>query len=157
MSRVKKRYYIAYGSNLSVEQMAHRCPDAKIAGMAVLKGWRLCFKIHADIEPCEGRVVPVLVWEISEADERNLDLYEGYPAYYIKRQIGITMTDLEGRNPRRVNAMVYVMTEEHDKLKLPMKGYYNILAEGYERFGFNRYQLELALKEAKEATEHELS
>ena len=33
----KKRYYIAYGSNLSVEQMAIRCPDAKIAGMAALK------------------------------------------------------------------------------------------------------------------------
>lgn len=27
-----KKYYIAYGSNLSVEQMADRCPDAKIAG-----------------------------------------------------------------------------------------------------------------------------
>ncbi len=28
----KMKYYIAYGSNLSVEQMAHRCPDARIAG-----------------------------------------------------------------------------------------------------------------------------
>lgn len=34
-----KKYYIAYGSNLSVEQMADRCPDAKIAGQAVLAGW----------------------------------------------------------------------------------------------------------------------
>ncbi len=34
----EKRYYIAYGSNLSVEQMAHRCPGAKIAGMAYLRG-----------------------------------------------------------------------------------------------------------------------
>lgn len=33
-----KKYYIAYGSNLSVEQMAYRCPDAKIAGQAVLAG-----------------------------------------------------------------------------------------------------------------------
>ena len=33
-----KKYYIAYGSNLSVEQMADRCPDAKIAGQAVLAG-----------------------------------------------------------------------------------------------------------------------
>ena len=49
-----KRYYIAYGSNLSVEQMAHRCPDAKIAGMAALKDWKLAFKLHADIVPCRG-------------------------------------------------------------------------------------------------------
>ena len=33
----EKRFYIAYGSNLSVEQMAYRCPDAEIAGMAALK------------------------------------------------------------------------------------------------------------------------
>ena len=26
-----KRYYIAYGSNLNVEQMRHRCPDARVA------------------------------------------------------------------------------------------------------------------------------
>ena len=36
-----KKYYIAYGSNLSVEQMAYRCPDAKL-GQAVLAGWELC-------------------------------------------------------------------------------------------------------------------
>ena len=39
-----KKYYIAYGSNLSVEQMADRCPDAKIVGQAVLAGWELLFR-----------------------------------------------------------------------------------------------------------------
>lgn len=151
-----KKYYIAYGSNLSVEQMAHRCPDAEIAGMAALKDWKLCFKIHADIEPCKGRVVPVLVWEISGRDERNLDLYEGYPSYYVKKELEITVTDFEGKNPRNVTAMVYVMTQGHS-LRIPMKGYYGVLAEGYERFGFNSHLLELALKEAKEAMEHEFS
>ncbi|HAE80882.1 MAG TPA: gamma-glutamylcyclotransferase, partial [Lachnoclostridium sp.] len=29
--------YIAYGSNLSVEQMAFRCPEAKIIGMAAIQ------------------------------------------------------------------------------------------------------------------------
>lgn len=59
---MSKKYYIAYGSNLSVAQMAHRCPEAKVAGMAALKNWKLVFRIHATIEPCEGRVVPVLIW-----------------------------------------------------------------------------------------------
>ena len=40
------RYYIAYGSNLSVEQMRHRTPKAKIVGTAVLRGWRLLFKSY---------------------------------------------------------------------------------------------------------------
>ena len=46
--------------------------------------------------------------------------------------------------------MVYLMEDGH-AIRLPMKGYYDTLAEGYRRFGFNTYLLELALKEAKEA------
>lgn len=144
----EKRYYIAYGSNLSVEQMKLRCPDARIAGMAALEGWKLSFKVHATIEPCKGRTVPVLVWEISEADEKSLDIYEGYPSYYHKKELKVRMTDLDGKNPVEVTAMAYIMDEKHG-LRRPMAGYYEALKEGYERFGFNTYLLELALKEAE--------
>ena len=147
---MSRRLYIAYGSNLSVEQMAVRCPDAKVVGKAVLKDWRLCFKVHADIEPCEGRTVPVLVWEVSPSDEKALDRYEGYPQYYIKQDIGITMTDLDGNEPREAEAFVYTMTAGHS-LRMPWQGYYGVLEEGYERFGFDRDVLMQALKEAKEA------
>ena len=153
----EKRYYIAYGSNLSVEQMAHRCPDARIAGKADLKDWKLAFKLHADIVPSEGGSVPVLVWKISERDEKHLDLYEGFPQYYVKKNLSITMTDLDGKHPRAVSAMVYVMAEGHDYLQKPMKGYYDVLAEGYERFGFDQTVLMMALDETKEATEHVFS
>ena len=146
---MNKRYYIAYGSNLSVEQMAQRCPDAKVVGMAAIQGWKLVFRVHATIEPCAGRVVPVLIWEISDRDERNLDLYEGYPSYYYKQDMTVTMTDLEGKNPQEITAMVYLMADGHP-LQEPWKGYLDTLAEGYQRFGFNPYQLELALNEAKE-------
>ena len=145
---MNKRYYIAYGSNLSVEQMAHRCPDAKVAGMAALKDWKLVFRSHATIEPCEGRVVPVLIWAISQRDERNLDRYEGYPSYYTKQDMTVTMTDLDGNNPQEITAMVYLMADGHP-LREPWKGYLDTLEEGYQRFGFNPYQLELAAKEAK--------
>ena len=145
----EKRFYIAYGSNLSVEQMAVRCPDARIAGMAALKDWKLSFKVHATIEPCKGRAVPVLVWEISEKDERNLDVYEGFPSYYFKKDMEITVTDLDGNDPKRLTAMVYIMDERHG-LRRPMRGYYEVLKEGYERFGFNPYILELALREVEE-------
>lgn len=147
----KKRYYIAYGSNLSVAQMSVRCPDAKIAGMAALEGWKLVFRTHATIEPAEGRVVPVLIWEISERDEWNLDRYEGFPSYYRKEELSITMTDLDGRNPQEITAMVYLMNKGHS-IRLPWQDYYDVLAEGYSRFGFNPYQLELALQEAKEGS-----
>ena len=144
-----KRYYIAYGSNLSVEQMKVRCPDARIAGMSFLKDWKLVFKVHATIEPCKGRVVPVLVWEISERDEANLDYYEGYPSYYFKQDMDIEMTDLDGKKSKSVSAMVYVMGGHHTVCE-PMRSYYEVLQEGYRRFGFNTFLLELALQEARE-------
>lgn len=143
--------YIAYGSNLSVEQMAHRCPDATVIGMAAIQNWKLVFRGCATIEPAEGRVVPVLIWEISDKDERNLDRYEGFPSYYFKRDMTVTMTDLDGKNPQEVTAMVYLMTDGHP-LQSPWRGYLDTLAEGYQRFGFNPYQLELAVKEAKEGS-----
>ena len=31
-----KKYYLAYGSNLNVAQMQFRCPDAVVAGTAVI-------------------------------------------------------------------------------------------------------------------------
>ena len=33
--------YFAYGSNVNVEQMRRRIPDARVVGRAVLKGWRV--------------------------------------------------------------------------------------------------------------------
>ena len=39
-----KKYYLAYGSNLNVRQMALRCPTAKPVGTAVIKDYELLFK-----------------------------------------------------------------------------------------------------------------
>lgn len=140
---MSRKLYIAYGSNLSVEQMAFRCPEAKIVGKAILKDWKLVFRTHADIEPCKGSTVPVLVWEINALDERNLDRYEGYPFYYIKKNIEVTFTDTD----EKVSAMVYVMTKGRKASVPPTKHYYDIIAEGYDRFGFDKAVLEKALKE----------
>ena len=84
-----KRYYIAYGSNLSETQMAHRCPTAKVVGTSMLKNWRLLFDGPASIERKRKYEVPVLIWELQPADERSLDRYEGYPNYYRKEMLEI--------------------------------------------------------------------
>ena len=141
-----RKLYIAYGSNLSVEQMDFRCPDATIVGAATLSDWKLVFRTHADIEPCEGSSVPVLVWSITEADERNLDRYEGYPNYYIKRSMPVTLTE----SGNTVLAMAYVMAEGRKAAIPPTRSYYDTIAEGYDRFGFDKAILEKALKEVSE-------
>ena len=142
------KYYIAYGSNLSEEQMKHRTPDAKIIGTSVLEGWRLLFKSYATIEPKEGGRVPVLIWEISEADERNLDRYEGCPEFYYKREITVEMKSLTDGIPLgKIDALIYIMHEERS-LGCPTLRYYEVCLEGYIRFGFPRGILEQALKDS---------
>ena len=87
-----KRYYIAYGSNLNVQQMRWRCPGARIIGTSELKNYRLLFKgsktgSYLTIEPEVGCTVPVAVWEVTDQDELALDRYEGYPSFYYKTEM----------------------------------------------------------------------
>ena len=84
--------YVAYGSNLSVEQMALRCPDATIIGTGRIRDYKLVFRFHADIEKSKGSYVPVLVWKISKADEKRLDIYEGVSSgYYHQEKVKVLM------------------------------------------------------------------
>ena len=112
-----KRLYIAYGSNLNVMQMKTRCPNAKILGTAKLKGWELLFKgsksgSYLTIEKKENGIVPVVIWEVSESDEKALDRYEGYPTFYYKKDIKVQYKGIRTGNRRTVTAFVYIMHEE---------------------------------------------
>ena len=136
------KYYIAYGSNLSVEQMKKRTPDAVIVGTGILQGWRLLFRQFATIQQNEKFNTPVLVWKISAQDEKNLDKYEGFPRFYRKKDLG------------ELTAMVYIMTSRAVNSRfanpLPSDYYYSILDKGYETFGFDTNILEDALLEVCE-------
>ena len=98
--------YIAYGSNMVKEQMAYRCPGAKLIGTGYLPNHRLAFYLHATVERSHARDarVPVAVWEIDEADEQRLDRYEGFPNYYVKLRRRVVLSD-----GSEIEGMVYVM------------------------------------------------
>ena len=83
--------YVAYGSNMNLEQMEFRCPHSKLIGVGELKGWRLIFNIHADIIRTnnDDDIIPIVLWDIDKRDWRMLDIYEGYPNYYIKKKVNI--------------------------------------------------------------------
>lgn len=137
------KYYIAYGSNMDLDQMKCRCPDAILIGTSQLHGYELLFKgsqtgAYATIEPKAGEIVPVLVWKISEADEKNLDRYEGYPRFYYKK---ILKVDIQGSV---IDAMVYIMQEERE-LGKPSHQYYHVLEAAYEKFNFDKNTLIAAL------------
>ena len=143
-----KRIYIAYGSNMHLEQMKNRCPDCKLLGVSEVEGYGLEFHgsnggAVATIVPREDSKVPVVLWEISERDERNLDRYEGFPRLYFKKDFRVY------RGKRKVNAFAYIMSSGYD-VGIPSEYYYNIILEGYADNDIDTKPLFAALFAAKQ-------
>jgi hypothetical protein len=141
-----KRLYLAYGSNMNLEQMARRCPTARVLGSAELAGFKLTFRgpnggAVANIEPDPQGRVPVLLWEIQREDEMALDRYEGYPFLYQKKALPVMF------HGRRAKAMAYIMTPGKP-FGSPTGRYYGIIRQGYRDAGFDLSCLDLAAKEA---------
>ena len=122
--------YIAYGSNLSIEQMAHRCPGASVVGPGVLHDYKLEFRTHANVVPAMGEDVPVLVWDVTKEDLASLDRYEGYPVYYIRKKVPV---EVDGET---LVGIVYVMTAAKRRLP-PSVSYLATILGGYAEFGFS--------------------
>ena len=127
-----KTLYFAYGSNINLDQMAHRCPDAKPLGPVTLDNYELLFRGRGDgggfatIAPCEGGQVQGLLWEITPQCERSLDIYESYPRFYDKQTVSVR--DRQGVD---YQVMAYVMTGELSRNPAaPSQHYYAGIAEG---------------------------
>lgn len=142
---MSKRYYIAYGSNLNIPQMRMRCPGARIIGTSVIEDYQLLFKgsktgSYLTIEPKAGAEVPVVVWEVTEPDEKALDRYEGYPNFYYKKEMTLDIKGIKTKKVRRREAFVYIMHEERE-LGIPSWYYVNTCLDGYRAFGFDEKYL----------------
>lgn len=153
---MRKRYYIAYGSNLNVPQMRMRCPKARILGTSVIEDYQLLFKgsktgSYLTIEPKTGAEVPVAVWEVTETDEKELDRYEGYPNFYYKKDMTLDIKGIRTKKVRRRDAFVYIMHEER-KLGIPSWYYVNTCLDGYRAFGFDEKYLFDAIRISRRDT-----
>ena len=138
--------YISYGSNMNIDQMAFRCPNATIYGNGKLIGWKLVFNIHADIIETgnEEDSVPVVVWNLDdEHDLASLDMYEGFPKYYTKIIVNAIMDSGE-----TVRAMVYVMTDERKGIAPPSAVYFDGIKAGYLANGIDLKPLYKAMAES---------
>ena len=148
------KYYIAYGSNLNEEQMKWRCPNAKIAGTTMLENYELVFKgsrtgSYLTIEPKKGGEVPVAIWRITDDCEKALDRYEGFPSFYYKKEMTVTMN-----SGRQIEAFAYIMCEER-KYGKPSLTYIETCLKGYRDFGFNESKIYNAIKRSIRRMKHE--
>ena len=156
---MEKRYYIAYGSNLNIRQMRMRCPGARIMGTSEIEGYELLFKgsqtgAYLTIEEKEGGKVPVAVWSVTEADEAALDRYEGFPAFYYKKELTLPIKGIRSGKVRNRKCFVYIMHEDR-KIGVPSLAYVKTCLEGYISFGFDEHYLAEAQIKAEEASGHE--
>lgn len=152
-----QKLYLAYGSNLNVEQMLYRCPDASVFGTAVLEDYRLLFKgsktgSYLTVESCQGSTVPLGVWRVSEADERALDRYEGFPSFYYKRELVLPVKNAKTGKVTNRRSFIYIMHEER-KIGSPSVSYLKTCGEGYRDFGFDTDPLIEALSLSNEKAE----
>lgn len=147
-----KKYYLAYGSNLNVHQMKYRCPTAKIVGTAVIRDYELLYKgsktgSYLTIEKRKGSLVPVAVWEVTESDECSLDIYEGCPNFYYKKNMKIRLSE----TGKMIDAFVYIMHEER-RLGIPTPAYASTCKFGYTIFGFDFKYLDEAYEKSLKGT-----
>ena len=147
---MKKRYYIAYGSNLNISQMRMRCPTARIFGTSEIPDYRLLFKgsksgAYLTIEPMVGGRVPVAIWEVTDEDEAALNRYEGFPDFYYKAEMKLPVRNIKSGKVRTRKAFVYIMHEERE-IGVPSRFYVNTCLEGYCSFGFDEKILAEALR-----------
>jgi cation transport regulator ChaC len=108
--------------------MAYRCPNSKKIGVGMLKGWRAVFNVHMDIIKTENKndIVPVVAWDIADEDWAMLDMYEGYPSYYVKEIVNVVLD-----NGEETEAIVYVMADNRKGICPPASSYFNCIFKGY--------------------------
>ena len=151
---MKKRYYIAYGSNLNIRQMRMRCPSARIIGTSEIPDYELIFKgsktgSYLTIEPKKGSWVPVAAWEVSAEDEQALDRYEGFPTFYYKKEMLLPIKGIRSGKIRRRDTFVYIMHEDR-VLGVPSNFYMQTCLSGYKSFGFDPKFLHEAYDRSRE-------
>ena len=125
--------YAAYGSNMDPAQMLQRCPSSPMAGTGWLHGWRLTFggedlgwegALATVVEESDSAVFVVL-YDLSESDERALDSWEGADlGLYIKIRLRVHTLDSD------VLAWLYALRAYEGGL--PSARYLGVIADAAE-------------------------
>ncbi|AZI58555.1 gamma-glutamylcyclotransferase [Nakamurella antarctica] len=128
--------YAAYGSNMDPAQMLQRCPSSPMAGAGYLPGWRLTFggedlgwegSLTTIVEDATASVFVVL-YDMAEADEKNLDSWEGADLG-VYEKIRLRVRTLNGDQL----AWLYVLVAYEGGL--PSARYLGVIADAAEAAG----------------------
>lgn len=122
--------YAAYAGNLDPSRMAQRAPASPPAGAGWLRGWRLTFAatdlswsgpLATVVEDHLGEVF-VMLYEVSDTDERSLDEWEGV-ALGLWRKTRVRVDSMRGSQL----AWLYILDAYEGGL--PTREYLQLLAD----------------------------
>ena len=147
-SSVGATLYFAYGSNLSQDQMAHRCPDARVVEKGFVEGFRLVFAGHsprwgggvATLVPTPGCRVQGLIYNVLASDLDRLDRYEGHPTRYRRERL-----EVHRQNGSLCVAHVYLKPEPVEAP--PTQAYVEVIRQSYLGLGFDPAPIDVAVSE----------
>ncbi|KAI9811550.1 MAG: hypothetical protein M1832_000860 [Thelocarpon impressellum] len=127
--------YLAYGSNLWLDQMARRCPRSPFVGVARLAGWRWIInnRGYANVVPAAADVVYGTIYRLAAEDEATLDQYEHVPVAYGKEVLPVELLPgeaggVQGRE-ETIRALVYV-DRQRQEVDAPKEEYVHRMNEG---------------------------
>ena len=134
--------YAVYGSTMDPAQMLRRCPSSPHTGTGWIRGWRLTFGAEefgwegalATLVPAEDDFyaltpgVFVALYDLTDADERALDAWEGADLG-LYRKLHLRVHTLSG------DAVAYVYVVDAFEGGLPSARYLGALADAAEAAG----------------------
>ncbi len=133
-------YYIAYGCNVNREHMHMLCPTASLVGIGTLEDYELVFRgfginVKMSLDPCKGKSVPVVIWQIDIDDEMTLDIHAEIPDKSERTNVTLAFREYEGGTERSEECYLYRM-HSHLPMGRPQRAYVAICERGYADFGF---------------------
>jgi gamma-glutamylcyclotransferase (GGCT)/AIG2-like uncharacterized protein YtfP len=133
--------YWAYGSNLNVEAMKSRCPNAEQYKPLYVHNGQLVFRGVADVEGIEDEesMVPGGLWHVTEECIEALDTYEGVRSgLYAKKYLTLRV---KGKVKK---CLFYKMNSVG--VMPPWDSYLDVIEQGYKDFKLDRRFLDEALE-----------
>ena len=130
--------YAAYGSNMDPAQMLRRCPSSPHVGTGWIRGWRLTFGAEefgwegalATLVPDDDSSPGVFaaLYDLTEADERALDAWEGADRG-LYRKLNLRVHTLSG------DVVAYVYALDAFEGGLPSARHLGAIADAAEAAG----------------------
>jgi hypothetical protein len=139
MVTIPPRLYLAYGSNLCLEQIRARCTSSQPVAAVRIQGWRLGFYGQQSRNWGIGGVATLIpdttasthgaLYVLSEADEAKMDVFEGIPFAYAKvEDFTAHVSGFEQLNGQQVYTYIKVDTSQANS---PSEKYIDTIRQGY--------------------------